>query len=108
MAGSGIQMIITPRPLFLRASLLLTALPLAWSGCNLAPQYSRPSVETPSQFRESGPAMPEPGVTWNAAQPRDEATRGRWWEIYGDSQLNTLEAQVESANQTVLSAEANF
>src|SRR5215475_14525604 len=34
--------------------------------------------------------------------------RGRWWELFGDPQLNELEAQVTSANQDLKVAEARF
>ena len=34
--------------------------------------------------------------------------RGNWWEIYADPQLNTLEAQIDSANQTLKISEANY
>jgi NodT family efflux transporter outer membrane factor (OMF) lipoprotein len=45
---------------------------------------------------------------WKTAQPGDRAPRGNWWEIYGDSQLNALEDQIDSSNQTLKAAEANF
>ena len=45
---------------------------------------------------------------WKPAQPGDQTPRGNWWEIYGDPQLNALEAQIDSANQTLKIAEANY
>jgi NodT family efflux transporter outer membrane factor (OMF) lipoprotein len=45
---------------------------------------------------------------WKVAQPRDSALHGKWWEILGDPQLNTLEEQVNISNQNVASAFASF
>ena len=81
---------------------------LAGSGCNLAPRYERPTVETPENFREAAPAADATGVAWQAARPGDSAPRGPWWAIYGDPQLNALEQQVQGSNQTILAAAANF
>ena len=45
---------------------------------------------------------------WKPAQPADAKPRAPWWEIYGDPQLNALEEQVATANQTVAAAAARF
>src|SRR5262249_43009907 len=42
------------------------------------------------------------------AQPNDAALRGKWWTVYNDPQLSTLEDQVSISNQNVLAAEAQF
>jgi hypothetical protein len=43
---------------------------------------------------------------WKKSQPGDEFLKGKWWEIYNDAALNTLEGQVSSlSNQNVLHAE---
>jgi NodT family efflux transporter outer membrane factor (OMF) lipoprotein len=81
---------------------------LCAAGCNLAPTYSRPTVETPLQFHERANASGTEGVAWASAQPSDGANRGRWWELYGDPLLNALEEQTESANQTIAAADASF
>ena len=41
-------------------------------------------------------------------QPSDQTLRGKWWESFNDSQLNTLEEQIDPANQTLKAAEADF
>src|SRR5208283_234357 len=41
-------------------------------------------------------------------QPQDSALHGKWWEIFGDTQLNALEEQVNVSNQNVAAAFANF
>jgi len=45
---------------------------------------------------------------WKLARPSDTIPRGKWWEIFGDPQLNALEEQVSEANQNVKVAEAHF
>jgi NodT family efflux transporter outer membrane factor (OMF) lipoprotein len=45
---------------------------------------------------------------WKAAQPNDQIARGKWWEIFQDSQLNALEEQVNVSNQNLKAAEAQF
>ncbi len=100
---------MTARPNSFSTAISFTALVLGLAGCNLAPHYSRPAVETPPQFRERAAAVsPGTGVAWNAAQPGDAAARGAWWEIYGDTQLNALETQVDASNQTIAAAAASF
>ncbi len=73
-------------------------------GCNFAPPYARPSVETPATFKEN--AVPPNG--WKVAEPNDDAGRGKWWEVFHDPQLNALEEQVTISNQNVAAAFANW
>lgn len=81
--------------------LLAAAGPLVTlSACTVGPDYVRPTAETPPVFKEmSG---------WKRAQPMENVRRGAWWEIFGDPQLNTLEAQVNLSNQNIAAAEAQF
>ncbi|MGC2722079.1 MAG: efflux transporter outer membrane subunit, partial [Candidatus Acidiferrales bacterium] len=50
----------------------------------------------------------ETPANFKLAQPSDAMTKGQWWEIYDDQQLNGLEAQINVSNQTLKSAEAQF
>src|ERR1019366_4900766 len=45
--------------------------------------------------------------TWKAAQPSDDAARGKWWERFGDPQLNQLEEKLNISNQNIAAAAAN-
>jgi NodT family efflux transporter outer membrane factor (OMF) lipoprotein len=45
---------------------------------------------------------------WKTGEPRDSVTRGNWWEIFGDADLNALEAQIDINSQTIAQAEANY
>jgi NodT family efflux transporter outer membrane factor (OMF) lipoprotein len=78
------------------------------AGCTVGPKYARPAVETPSAYKEEPPqSFKEEGV-WKPAQPADQELRGKWWEIFGDPQLNALEEQVTVSNQDLKAAEARF
>jgi NodT family efflux transporter outer membrane factor (OMF) lipoprotein len=70
------------------------------TGCVVGPDYVRPTVITPVAYKEVD--------GWKVAQPRDDVIRGAWWEIFGDPQLNTLEAQVSLSNQNLAQAEATY
>lgn len=71
------------------------------SGCAVGPRYSRPSAPVPTDYRETPP-------NWKEAQPSDQSLRGKWWELYQDSQLNTLEEKINISNQTLKAAQAQF
>lgn len=68
--------------------------------CMVGPKYLRPSVATPTAYKEAG--------DWKIAQPRDAVERGKWWQIFGDAQLNALAAQIDISNQNVRFAEAKL
>ncbi len=77
------------------------------SGCNftpVGPKYMTPNIPPPPAYKEA----PPPGDGWKFSQPRDDAHRGKWWEIYNDPQLNALEEQVLVNNQTIQAAAANY
>jgi len=91
-------------PYFAFAGLLL--LPLA--GCMVGPNYKTPAAPMAPDFKEMPAADVKPVDGWKLAQPSDSSPRGPWWQTYGDPQLDALEDQVDSANQTLKMAEANF
>ncbi|MFI4940325.1 MAG: efflux transporter outer membrane subunit, partial [Burkholderiales bacterium] len=70
------------------------------SACAVGPDYVKPNVETPATFKEQ--------AGWKIAQPADLDIPGKWWELYHDPLLNTLEEQVNVSNQTVIQAEAHY
>ncbi len=79
---------------------LLALIGVALAGCTAGPDYVRPKVESPAAYKEAG--------EWKPAQPKDDAARGKWWEIYGDAQLNALVEQVAVSNQTLAAAQAQY
>jgi NodT family efflux transporter outer membrane factor (OMF) lipoprotein len=78
---------------------LLTSLVLL-SGCAVGPKYHPPVVQAPPAYKEIG--------DWKPAQPNDQNLGGEWWKIFQDSQLDSLEAQVNVSNQNLKAAEAQF
>jgi NodT family efflux transporter outer membrane factor (OMF) lipoprotein len=75
----------------------------------VGPNYTAPpAVGLAPEFKESGPTTYKQADGWKAAQPSDQALKGKWWEAFHDPQLNALEEQVDPANQTLKAAEANF
>ena len=86
---------------FLKLSFSCAIAALA-AACTVGPNYHRPPAPVPPAFKE-----PPPGE-WKTAQPRDTALRGKWWEVFGDPQLNALEEQVNVSNQRIAEAEAQF
>ncbi len=71
------------------------------AGCALGPHYSRPSTNVPQAYKELPQGM-------KPAEPADQLARGKWWEIYGDAQLNALEEKVRVSNQSLRAAVAQF
>src|SRR5271155_336845 len=87
---------------------LLSIVTILLAGCMVGPNYVKPATPMASAFKEEAPNLSQANDGWKLAQPGDQTPRGNWWEIYGDPQLNSLEAQIDSANQTLKIAEANY
>lgn len=84
-------------------TLLLAVLPLV-NGCLLGPDYLRPEIDTPDGWKE---VRGESGSRLNAI-PADELPKGRWWEIYDDSELNRLQQEATLNNQDLRAAMARL
>jgi NodT family efflux transporter outer membrane factor (OMF) lipoprotein len=89
-------------------ALLLVVLLLALESCTVGPKYVKPSTPTPAAFKEQPPASSPGAEQWQPANPADRASRGKWWEIFGDPELNQLEEQVATSNQDLKVYEARF
>jgi NodT family efflux transporter outer membrane factor (OMF) lipoprotein len=85
--------------------LLLVVVCLVGAGCSVGPKYSVPQMQVPAAFKE-----PLPGAfkEFRQTDPKDDKLKGKWWEAFGDPQLNSLETQVNISNQNVAQAEAQF
>lgn len=83
-----------------RTLLVLALAGTALAGCDMAPAYHPATPAVPPHFAET------PG--WQAAEPMDALPRGKWWESFGDPQLNTLEDQAEKASPTLAAALARY
>jgi NodT family efflux transporter outer membrane factor (OMF) lipoprotein len=92
---------MTGRSLRFCASLLGLAL---FAGCNFAPKYKEPPVETGMEFTELTPHQTNELSTWKPAAPAEGELRGNWWELFGDQNLSAFESQLEVTNQTIAAA----
>jgi len=88
----------------LRHSSFLVATTLLFAGCSFAPKYDRPTIATPGTFKEMNPAEASATDGWKTAEPKDDALRGQWWELFQQPELNALEAQVTVTNNQTLAA----
>jgi multidrug efflux system outer membrane protein len=79
---------------------ILAGSALLLAGCSFAPAYAPPSVDTPAAFKEAGPATP--------AASAEASARRDWWTVYGDRELDALEAELGKANNSLASAVARY
>ena len=61
-------------------------------GCKLGPDYKRPALQTPADWR------------WKVAEPKDDLPRGEWWSVFRDSNLDALMARAASDNLALQAA----
>jgi len=78
------------------------------AGCMVGPKYAKPSVAAPPAYKELTPENFKDTDGWKQAQPSDGTLRGKWWEIFGDPGLNSLEEQVSVSNQNIAAAAASY
>jgi len=83
------------------AFLALSFSAIALGGCTVGPKYVRPTVDTPAAYKETGDE-------WKVAAPSDAMSKGAWWELYNDPQLNALEDQLTVSNQSLKAAQDQF
>ncbi len=82
---------------FLKTILTLCAASLL-AACMTLPAYTKPGVAVPTHY--AGAAAPG----WAMAKPADTQTRGPWWTVFDDVNLDQLEARIDVSNQTVKKA----
>jgi len=89
--------------LFDKCALLTAALAvLLLGGCTVGPKYNKPAAITPAapNYRGATTDLPE-GQGWKVAAPSDQMLHGKWWEIFQEQELNTLEDQLNIDNQNI-------
>jgi NodT family efflux transporter outer membrane factor (OMF) lipoprotein len=91
-----------------KALFLASGLSLFLVSCSVGPQYAKPTVPAAPAYSEQPPQQYSETPGWTTAQPADAMVKGKWWEIFDESELNTLEEQVGPANQSLKIAEANY
>lgn len=82
------------------------------AACRVGPRYQQPAAlpaqpppppaykESPTQFKDTD--------GWKVASPQDAMLRGKWWEIFKDPELNALEEQLTSNNQSIKQSYENY
>ncbi|RAO77750.1 efflux transporter outer membrane subunit [Dyella jiangningensis] len=90
------------RALLLRLCCLaaIAALP----ACSLAPAYQKPDV---GKLPEAFAGQTRDGL-WSPAHPADTASRGPWWSVYDNPELDRLEQQLDAANPSLSVALARY
>jgi NodT family efflux transporter outer membrane factor (OMF) lipoprotein len=73
---------------------------LLLGGCLVGPNYHRPPVPTPAQYKEL--------AGWTVAAPAADQPKGDWWTAFNDPLLDELEPTVSVSNQTVRQDYANY
>ena len=69
---------------------------LGMAGCAVRPKYQRPAIQAPATWKTEAP--------WREAAPKDAISKGAWWEIFHDEELNRYEQQLLAANQSLAAA----
>src|SRR5712664_3516275 len=72
---------------------LILASAIFFAGCAVGPNYKRPAAPTATKWDLAEP--------WREGAPRDALTKGQWWTVFRDDDLNALESQALAANQTI-------
>ena len=95
-------------------SVFVLAITLLLTSCMVGPDYRRPNLLVPSEFKEEKgltqvKKIPAPNdKNWKPIQPQELCERGEWWKIFNDPLLNDLEEQLNRYNQNIVNAEANY
>ena len=91
------------------ATALLLGLTAMLSGCRMGPAYKppAPSTITAPNYKESTVNFQDQ-EGWKVASPQDAMIRGKWWEVFNEPELNTLEEQLVVNNQNIKASFENF
>jgi NodT family efflux transporter outer membrane factor (OMF) lipoprotein len=82
----------------LAAVVLAAAITLG--GCSTAPKLTMPDVPIAAAYKEAAP--------WTPAQPADGLPRGKWWTMFGDPDLNDLQARLVEHSPDLAAALARY
>src|SRR5271154_5530329 len=88
--------------------LAAAALLLVLAGCVVGPKYHPAAPPPPAAVYKESPTDSQENGLWTPAQPADAKLRGKWWEIFNDSELNALEEQLDINNQNIKQYFENF
>ncbi len=79
------------------AAILLLGIALS-ARAAIGPDYVRPETQAPGQYKNDDAGQ------WKEGAPRDHLPKDRWWELFGDAELNRLEDQALKANFEIKAA----
>ena len=86
--------------------LYLCALSLVMTACSpIGPDYVRPNVDLPDAWKTTKDAA---GIVWAPGNPKDAIPKKDWWIIFGDKELNELEAKCLANNPTLQASVAKL
>ena len=69
-------------------------------GCKSATPPPPTLQPLPLAFKEN--------ADWKAAAPADHVVKGAWWTVFGDPQLDALQAKIEVSSETLKAQQARF
>jgi outer membrane protein, multidrug efflux system len=72
------------------------------SACAVGPDYERPAA------LRSAPVPPGFAGDWKTAEPAAHMSRGAWWEVFGDENLNRLEKAATAGNESLAAVVARY
>jgi len=73
--------------------LALLTCAVALGGCTVGPNYKRPTAAVPAKWDVAEP--------WRESAPKDGVSKGEWWSVFHDGELNALEKNALAENQTI-------
>jgi NodT family efflux transporter outer membrane factor (OMF) lipoprotein len=68
--------------------------------CSLAPPLKIPVVPAGDAYKETG--------TWTQAEPSDRLPRDRWWALYKNDEIDSLQTRLIAGNTTLAASVANY
>ncbi len=70
------------------------------AACATAPELQAPALDLPVAWRLEAP--------WRVGQPEDAASKGAWWQVFGDATLDALQQKALQGSPTVALAQARL
>ncbi|MBS0448766.1 MAG: efflux transporter outer membrane subunit [Proteobacteria bacterium] len=92
---------MSPPRLLSRSPAALGLVTALLAGCAAGPDYVRPALTPPAEFKEAG-------GPWKTASPQPADANRPWWERYGDPLLNDLVGQANRQSLNIKIAEAQY
>lgn len=70
-------------------------------GCSVGPDYKKPCMKLANKYKEAPSG-------WKLAEPNDAKPKGKWWVVFSDPYLNTLEEKLNVSNLNIVQSVAQF